>query len=104
MSERLIHLPQVFPNFIDKYLGFPTVFTLVVLFQGCFGGMGVIQTPSALTKAISSPISRFVFLTCIAYTATSDIETAVFATVIFLVGLHLVRTKKEKESLKGQFF
>ena len=104
MSERLIHLPQVFPNFIDKYLGFPTVFTLVVLFQGCFGGMGVIHTPEALTKAINSPISRFIFLSAIAYTATSDIETAVFATVIFLVALHLLRTKKEKKALKGEYF
>ena len=104
MSERLINLPQVFPNFIDKYLSYPTVFTLVVLFQGCFGGMGIIQTPKALSDAIHTPISRFIFLSAIAYTATSDIETAVFATVIFLVLLHLLRSKKERDNLKGQYF
>lgn len=104
MSEKLFNLPQVFPGFIDKYLSMPVIFTLVVLFQGCFGGMGIIQTPKALSDAIHTPISRFIFLSCIAYTATSDIETALFATVIFLVFLHILRSKKERDTLKGQYF
>lgn len=104
MAERLINLPQVFPEFVDKYLGYPTIFTLVVLFQGCFGGMGIIQTPKALSDAVNSPISRFIFLCAIAYTASSDIETAIFATVIFLVLLHVLRTKKEKEQIKKVYF
>ncbi len=103
-DNKLIDIPQLLPNFVDKYLGVPTVFTLIVIFQGCFGGMGMIQTPKALTKAINSPVSRFMFLCAIAYTASSDMETAVFSTVVFLVLMHSLRTKEEIKSLKGKYF
>ena len=54
MSEtKLIDIPQLLPNFVDKYLGVPTVFTLIVIFQGCFGGMGMIQTPKLSLKLLT---------------------------------------------------
>jgi hypothetical protein len=85
-------------NWFDKYAGMPTLFTLIVIFQGCFGGMGVVQTPAALTNAVNNPAARGLFVCAIAYTATSDIETAVFCTVVFFVLLHLLRTEEEKKA------
>ena len=102
--DKLIDLPEVFPPAIDKFLGAPSVLTLIVIFQGCFGGMGVIQTPDILKKAINSPIARFLFLSAIAYTATADLEVALFTTVVFLILMHMLRTKEEKDKLNGKYF
>jgi len=90
-------------NSVDKFLSLPVMFTLIVITQGCFGGNGVVQTPEAITNLFKSKYSRFVFIFLIAYTATSDIETAVFSTIIFFIILHLLRTEKEKEEI-GSYF
>ena len=68
------------------------------------GGLGVIQTPQALEKAVSHPLSRFIFLGAIAYTATSDIETALVSTVLFLIVMHLIRSEEEKKKLGNKYF
>ena len=39
-------------------------------------------------EAVDHPVMRALFVSAIAYTATSDIETAVFCTLIFFVFLH----------------
>ncbi len=104
-QKRLFDIPtNVIPPQVDKFMGFPVIFTLIVIFQGCFGGLGMIQTPARLEKLISSPIARFIFLFAIAYTASSDVETAVFSTVIFLVLMHLLRSEEERKKLNGQYF
>ena len=86
-------------KFFDKFAGMPTFFTLIVIFQGCFGGMGVVQTPERLTKAVDHPVMRALFVCAIAYTATSDIETAVLCTTIFFVFLHFMRTEEERKQV-----
>jgi len=104
-QKRLFPIPtNVLPPQIDKFMGFPVIFTLIVIFQGCFGGLGVVQTPERLTRLISNPVARFIFLFAIGYTATSDVETAAFSTVIFLVLMHLLRSEEEKKKLNGQYF
>ena len=103
MTEKLIDIPQFFPTMFDKLGGAPTIISLIVLFQGCFGGMGIKQTPKKLQEAIDYPINRFIFLTAIAYTATQDIETALFATGLFVIILHSLRTDEEKEELNGSY-
>jgi len=99
-----INVPHnVFPPVLDKYLSMPTIFTFIVIFQGCFGGLGIIQTPSALTNLMAdhklSPLWRFMFVAAISYTATSDIETATLVTLVFFAFLHMIRTKEEKEAV-----
>ena len=86
-------------RFFDKFAGMPTFFTLIVIFQGCFGGMGVVQTPERLVKAVDHPVMRALFVCAIAYTATSDIETAVFCTLVFFVFLHFMRTEEERKQV-----
>lgn len=88
---------------VDKFLSLPVMFTLIVITQGCFGGNGVVQTPEAISKLFESKYARFVFIFLIAYTATSDIETAFVSTAIFFIILHLLRTDKEKKELKSYF-
>ena len=99
---KLLEIPNdVFPSIIDKVLGLPAIFTMIVLFQGCFGGMGVIETPEILTKMSENPFIRFFFLSAIAYTATADLETALVVTVLFFIILHLLRSKDERKKMKS---
>jgi hypothetical protein len=92
---------EIIPNkFFDKFAARPLIFTLIVIFQGCFGGLGVVQTPEKLMNITNSPVARAMFVCAIAYTATSDIETAIVATLIFFIFLHFLRTDKEKKEMK----
>ena len=94
---------NVFPPAFDKYMSMPTIFTFIVIFQGCFGGLGIIQTPKALSDLMTqhklSPLWRFMFITAIAYTATSDLETATLVTFVFFGFLHTLRSKEEKDEV-----
>jgi len=99
---KLLEIPtDIFPPILDKILGLPTIFTLIVLFQGCFGGMGVIETPEILIKLSENPFVRFFFLSAIAYTATADLEVALVGTIIFFIILHLLRSKDERKKMKS---
>jgi|TARA_Y200000002_G_scaffold380772_2_gene393081 hypothetical protein len=88
---------------LDNFLSLPIMFTLIVITQGCFGGNGVVQTPAAVTNLFKSQYARFLFIFLIAYTATSDIETAVVSTAVFFIVLHLLRTDEEKKEV-GSYF
>lgn len=88
---------------LDNFLSLPIMFTLIVITQGCFGGNGVVQTPAAVTNLFKSQYARFLFIFLIAYTATSDIETAVVSTAIFFTVLYLLRTDEEKKEV-GSYF
>ena len=88
---------------LDNFLSLPIMFTLIVITQGCFGGNGVVQTPAAVTNLFKSQYARFLFIFLIAYTATSDIETATVSTAVFFIVLHLLRTEEEKKKV-GSYF
>lgn len=94
---------NILPDWIDKYGSTPFVISLIVIFQGCFGGMGVVQTPALLKTLTNNPIFRFVFVCAIAYTATTDIETAVVTTGVFFACLHMIRTKEERQKMSFYF-
>jgi hypothetical protein len=104
--DKLLEVPipkDFFPRAWDKFLSVPLIFTLVVIFQGCFGGLGVPQTPSRLSNfAKEYPIARVMFVSAIAYTASQDLETAIYSTLIFFVLMHMLRTKEEVKEL-GSF-
>jgi len=101
LKKKIFHLPTGFlPPIIDNILGMPVIFTLIVLFQGCFGGLGIIQTPEKLRRFLNTPWMRILFIVAIGYTATSDIETTIFSTGIFFMFLHLLRTSEEKNKLE----
>ena len=97
----LFKFPDIFPKVWERYAALPIIFSIIVIFQGCFGGMGVKQTPKVLSTALDNPIARFIFVFCISFTATSDIETALFTTAVFFGFLQLIRTPEEREEVGG---
>lgn len=94
---------DILPRSWDKFLSLPLVFSFIVLFQGCFGGLGVVQTPEFMNK-YNRPATRFFFLFLIAYTASQDIETALVSVAVFFAFLHLVRTPEERKKVKFPYF
>ena len=46
---------------------------------------------------------RIGFLWAISYTATTDLETSLYAVIIFLAILYLIRTPEERESVGKSF-
>jgi hypothetical protein len=94
-----IKAPQVFPATVDTYLSTPAIFSLVVIAQGLLGGLGLPQVPKRLEKLQKNPIARFSFMTAIAYTATSDLEIAIFSTAAFAVIMHMFRTAEERKEV-----
>lgn len=99
--KKIEDLEIVPDKFFDKVAARPLIFTLIVIFQGCFGGLGIVQTPEKLIKMTDSPIVRLLFVSAIAYTATSDVENAIIATLIFFAFLHMLRTEDEKKKMKS---
>ena len=105
--QDLFDVPQIFNPDIDKYLSLPSLFSLIVIFQGCFGGLGLKQTPQIIDNLKNSGVARFLYVSAISYTASQDIEIALFTTLLFFFLMHLLRTEKEKNNvneMNGEFF
>ena len=90
---------NIFPKAIEKYLNITIVLSLITIFQGCFGAMGVAQVPQRLKNAFNNPITRFIFVGAISYTATKDLETAIVTTLVFFTLMYLLRTKEEQKKI-----
>jgi len=89
---------NAFKNFsqpLERYIRMPIVFTLVILYQGLFSG-GAIEMPAALEGLLKNRFFRFLSLFLVALGATQDVEYAVFATVVFLGFIYLIRTPEER--------
>ena len=87
---------NIFPKWFDNILTKPLIFTFIVLSQGSFGSMGIIQIPERLKKILDYPIARFIFVLAIAYSAYGDIESTLVSTLVFFLFLHLIRTDEER--------
>ena len=104
MAGGLISYPtNVLPSFLEKYINMPTLLSLITIFQGCFGGMGIVTVPQRLKDSVNNPVMRLFFVAAVSYTATTDIETAILTTLIFFAIMHLLRTPEERDEL-GFFF
>ena len=105
MSNKLV------PNFLGQYSNsveslskqYGLVFSLIVLYQGLFGGISLSQKPVRLVSLPKNPFFKFLTMTAIAFTATKDIETAIVSVLMFLLILHLLRTPEERKTNKGHF-
>ena len=80
--------------FFTKY---STAFTLLVMYQGLFGGIAISNKPKILEELAKNKIFKIFTLLCIAFTATRDVEISIIATILFLVLLHLMRTDEERK-------
>jgi len=99
LSAHLFNIPtNIFPPIFDKYMGTPVLFSLIVLFQGCFGGMGLIKVPDKIVELAKQPLARIIYLLLISYTATSDLEVALFAVCLFLGLMYLAKSDEERKN------
>ena len=74
----------------------PIVFSLIILYQGLFSG-NAIQIPERLRAFFDNKAFRFGSLMLIAFSATQDIEYALFSTLIFLGLLYALKTPEERK-------
>ena len=104
-AESFMRIPKhgLVPDSVDVFLGSPTIFTMIVITQGLFGGAGLEYTPDFVKKLQKNAAARVLFITLVAYTATSDAETAIVCTLVYFLGLHLMKTKEEKKKYPNIF-
>jgi len=65
------------------------------MYQGLFSG-NAIRIPERLRVLFENKIFRFMSLMLIAFTATKDIEYALFSTLIFLSIMYALKTPEER--------
>ena len=73
------------------------IFTLIVMYQGLFGGMSLKNKPQRLEKLGANIYFKYFTLFCIAFTATQDIEISLLSIVVFVMLFNAVRTTEERE-------
>jgi hypothetical protein len=74
----------------------PVFFSLIILYQGLFAG-NAIEIPKRLKVLFGNKVFRFVSLMLIAFSATKDIEYALFSTVIFVAVMYGLKTPAERK-------
>ena len=74
----------------------PIVFSLIILYQGLFSG-NAIQIPGRLKVLFDNKVFRFMSLMLIAFSATQDIEYALFSTLIFISIIYALKTPEERK-------
>ena len=74
----------------------PIVFSLIILYQGLFSG-NAIQIPERLRALFDNKAFRLGSLMLIAFSATKDIEYALFSTLIFVVVIYALKTPEERK-------
>ncbi|MDB4675793.1 hypothetical protein OAE98_03295 [Akkermansiaceae bacterium] len=74
----------------------PIIFSLIILYQGLFSG-NAFKVPDRLMTLFENKAFRFTSLMLIAFSATKDIEYALFSTLIFLSIMYAFKTPEERE-------
>jgi len=74
----------------------PIVFSLIILYQGLFSG-NAIQIPERLHALFDNKAFRLGSLMLIAFSATKDIEYALFSTLIFITVIYALKTPEERK-------
>lgn len=83
-------------NFFKKY---GIAFTLIVMYQGLFGGLSISRKPRVLQDLSENLVFKLFTLFCIAFTATKDIETSILSVLIFIFIINILRTDEEREGV-----
>lgn len=87
-----------FEAFVKKY---GIVFSLIVMFQGLFGGSVLSQSPQFFTHLATNTFYKLFVLFCVAFTATKDVETSILAVLVFIILINVARTPQEREEAGG---
>ena len=86
-------------TFMKKY---GVAFSLVVIYQGLFGGLSLSSPPQRLEKLSNNVYFRLGTMFAISFTATKDVEIALVSIVLFVVAMNLLKTPEEKKA-SGNF-
>lgn len=89
---------NIIPAKYERLVKLPIIITLIVIFQGSFGGLGMIQIPKFLTNLQQYAVMRFFYVFTIALTATQDIEISALSTLIFFIFIYLLKSEEEKQT------
>ena len=79
---------------VKKY---DVLFSMVVLYQGLFGGLSISGPPQRLAGLGDNVVFKIITMVCIAFTATKDIETSILAVVLFLGVMYAIKTPSERK-------
>ena len=93
---------QIVPGFtrIEKFFKtYGIFFTLIVMYQGLFGGLSISKKPKILTQLSQNLAFKLFTLFCVAFSATQDIETSLISVCLFIVLMHLLRSPEEREDV-----
>jgi len=86
-------------SFMKKY---SVAFSLVVIYQGLFGGLSLSSPPERLVKLSDNVYVKLATMFAIAFTATKDVEIALVSIVLFVAAMNLLKTPEEKKA-SGNF-
>ena len=85
-------------NKVEKFFArYGIAFTLVVMYQGLFGGMSLKNPPKKIKKLSDNFIFKLITLFAIAFSATRDVEISLLSVIMFLGIIHLLRTPEERK-------
>ena len=77
------------------------LFSLIVMYQGLFGGLSIKNPPKMITKFADNDVFKFITLIAIAFTASKDIEIAIVSVIAFVILINLARTPEERKANGG---
>ena len=75
---------------------YSVVFTLVVMYQGLFGGLTIGKMPERINVLKDNVTFKLFTLFCVAFTATKDIEISVISLALFIGFVNALRTPEER--------
>lgn len=73
------------------------LFSLIVMYQGLFGGMSLRDQPKRLKSLKNNVFFKLFTLSCIAFTATQDIELSILSVLLFVTLLYAIKTPEERK-------
>ena len=89
-----------FTNSIEKVINnYGVIFTMIVMYQGLFGAVVINNEPKILSKIDDNVFFKLITLFAVGFTATKDVETTLVGVVIFVLMLHLLRSREEKKKV-----
>ena len=108
-DDKILNIPEFIPDHVNKFFDTPVLFTFILIFAATYGPSAIVVPPNILKlynkrssdiyKNIIGVITRFIYITTIAFTATSNFSIAIVVSLIFLIFLYLVRTPKQRREL-----
>ena len=85
---------EVVEDFFKRY---GTAFTVIVLYQGLFGGLSMEHKPKRLEKMSNNVLFKLLTMFTIAFTATKDVEKSIISMGVFIIMINLMRTPEERK-------